>query len=437
MSESRDLFNDFPSITDDDWKDKIIADLKGKSFEETLQWTDEDNLLHQPYYRSSDIDKNELIKEIQAAQKTNSSWQSIQTFSCRAEELKDKIKGALSEGVDEVVVNDVSSLEDIKGLEDSLKDSSRVHFHLNSVTKKGLPKKYFFGPISEMLKEGKRNEEQLSNLDEIFQKRLNQLKPDNFLLVDGSLFRNAGSTLVQELAFTLHQTVEYLDILTDAGYTPEAICRSFTFKLGYGTSYFSEIAKTRAFRFLVKKVYEAYQVNFDVRIWGEPSTYNLAHKDPYTNLLRLTSQCMSAVLGNCDLVSLPPYDFWGDSSSLGHRMSKNIPLILKNESYFDKVVDLSAGSYYIENLTSRIAQSAWRLFLEIEQKGKLLDQIENNSITKLLEETRNKRNSFYKDENKAMIGVNQYLNPENIEYKIEEDDRAGLPKSILSKEINQ
>jgi len=437
MSESKDLLNGFSAITDKVWREKIIADLKGKDFEETLQWKDENELLHQPYYRSSNIENNTIVKQIQAAQKENLSWKSIQTFPSKEKNLKKKIEAALNGGIDEVVIDNVSDAKSMKEqLGEALKDSASIHLHLTKLAQNSLPKTYFFDPIGEMLRNNERDEDNLDSLRHVFQKRLNQLKPDNFLLVDGSLYRNAGATIVQELAFTLHHAVEYFDILTESGYTPDAISRSFTFKLGYGTSYFSEIAKSRAFRFLIKKVYESYKISSsEIRVWGEASPYYLTHKDPYTNLLRLSSQCMSAILGNCDLISLPSYDHWGGSSTLGYRMSKNIPLILKNESYFNQVKDLTAGSYYIESISADIAEKAWELFLQTEKQGSLLDQLENQTLSKLIEKSKEVRKSSYQNEKRTMIGVNKFINPEATDLDVDSKKNKGLSNSILSKEI--
>ena len=438
MSNRKDLFYDFPPTSDKEWKEKIISDLKGKTFEETLLWRDENDITHKPYYRSSDTENRPIIKEIQSSQANSLGWKSVQVFSNSTEKLKSKIKESLSSGVDEVVIKEVSDAKSTTTLiGDHLKDSAHVHLHLTELANNNIPKNYFTDPIGETLKNGKNKEEDLTALKELFQKRLNQLKPDNFLLVDGSIYKNAGATIVQELAFTLHHAVEYIDLLTNAGYTPEAITRSFTFKLGFGTSYFSEIAKARAARFLIKKIFNLYEVTSEVKIWGEASSYYLTHKDPYSNLLRLSSQCMSAILGNCNLVSLPAYDHWGEHSTLGYRMSKNISLILKNESYFNEVKDLTSGSYYVESLSADFAEEAWKLFLDIEKEGGLMNQLQNGKLIKMINSSKIDRNNTYINKDRTMVGVNKFLNVQETDLSPTIEMGSGLTNAILSKDIKQ
>jgi methylmalonyl-CoA mutase len=437
MSESNFLFNDFAPISDETWREKVIEDLKGKDFEKTLVWEDENGIQHQPFYTLKDIENRDDVTAIREAQKTDSHWEIIQVFPASSGQLSVRISKALKNGVDKIVVSGVNQLKETKEAigSDSL-NKENVHLDIKEISRNSVAKNYFCDPIGEMITRGQKNEKDLEALAGIFQKRLNQLKPDNFLLIDGTLYKNAGSSIVQELALSLHHALEYLDYLTDKGYTAEAVARSFTFKLGIGTSYFSEIAKLRAFRFLVRKLFSAYDVSSNkVKIWGESSSYYHAHLDPYTNLLRLSTQCMSAILGNCDLISLKAFDEWEKSSILGRRMAKNIPLILKHESYFQKVSDMASGAYYIESLSATLAEKAWQAFLEMEETGGLLKSLENNSLGELLEKTRKERVAGLKATNKGMIGVTKYPNVEAKELTVHLPKSNGVSPQLLSKDL--
>ena len=290
-------------------------------------------------------------------------------------------------------------------------------------------------PVKKLLLKEPYAAENLTSLKSLFQVRLNDLKPDHFLLVDGSIYKEAGATIIQELAYTLSHAVEYFDKMTEEGFTADAVARSFIFKLGYGNSYFSEIAKGRAFHFLVDQLYQQYKIKHRIVIWGDASRYYQSHKDPHTNLLRLSSQAMSAVLGNCNLVSLPAFDALEDSSSFGMRMSKNIPLILKEESSFEQVRDAANGSYYIEQLSAEIAQKAWVLFLDIEKQGGLLAFHNSGKLSDELTNSHESRLSKYKSNERSLLGVNRFENTKSKDLKVAANGTDGISAKVLSKEV--
>jgi len=438
MADNNSLFENFNSISDDEWRDKVIQDLKGKDFVNTLVWKDENGINHQPYYRRSAIEENEVISKIKSCQSKAPSWRFVREFSSDTENLEKQVKKAKHEGIDDAVINNIEDFKQAKALfSDSIKDFPHLHLYLKKIDHEAPTKTIFCDPVGEMIKHGKIDDEEMEGLKALFQKRLNQLNPDNFLLVDGSIYKNAGATIVDELALTLHHAVEYLDQLTEAGFRADAIARSFTFKLGFGTSYFSEIAKARAFRFLIQKVYQAYKIEAKIRVWGEASPYYHSHKDPYNNLIRLTTQCMSAAIGNCDLISLPAFDKWESPSNLGNRMSKNISLILKEESYFNQVQDMAKGSYYIESLSFDIVNKSWERFLDIEQKGGLLAMLKNGKLSDLLTKDSEKRAEAYKENKRILVGLNKYENKDAKDLKVNMKEVEGTADKLISKDIQE
>lgn len=438
MAINNSLFENFNSISDDEWRNKVIQDLKGKDFQTTLVWEDENNIHHQPYYRKSATEENETISRIENSQSKAPSWRFVREFSSTTESLEKQVRKAKSEGIDEAVINNIEDFKQAKALfSESIKEVPHLHLYLKKIDHEAPTKTIFCDPIGEMVKQERIDTQEMKALKNLFQKRLNQLNPDNFLLVNGSIYKNAGATIVDELALTLHHAVEYLDQLTEAGYRADAIARSFTFKLGFGMSYFSEIAKARAFRYLIQKVYQAYKVEAKVRVWGEASSYYHSHKDPYNNLVRLTTQCMSAAVGNCDLISLPAFDNWESPSNLGNRMSKNISLILKEESYFNKVQDMAKGSYYLETLSHDIANKAWKRFLELEKKGGILSLLKNGDLANLLAEESKKRAEAYKKNKRILVGFNKYENKEAKDLKIKLEEVEGITAKLISKDVQE
>lgn len=433
IMEQTSLFEEFDTSTLKQWKEKIITDLKGKNYDETLLWVDENSITHRPIYSGESTADNELIKAIQAAQKKSTHWGNVQLFDANEENSTDMVTEALKNGLDFAFIKNATKY---KPFIHNKPEGKKIYFFLNKIDITHLPKRFLVDPIKETLQGTKHAAHDMAALKPLFQERLNDLKPDHFLLVDGSIYKEAGATVVEELAFSLSHAVEYFDKMTEEGFTADAVARSIIFKLGYGNSYFTEIAKGRAFHFLVNQLYKQYKTDHRIVIWGDASKYYQAHKDSHTNLLRLSSQAMSAVLGNCNLVSLPAFDALEESSARGRRMSKNIPLILKEESSFDQVRDVSNGSYYIEALTAELAQKAWNLFLNIEKEGGLLAYHKSGKLNADLEKSHSKRVKNYESKERTFLGVNKFENPESKDLSVNVKEISGITAKVLSKELN-
>lgn len=374
MSE-KNLFSDFETTSQQQWKEKIISDLKGKDYDSTLIWTDEDGIEHQPFYHQENIANNDLVTAIQAAQKANKTW-----FFTHPDNL----------------ISD-----------------------------------YTFS-YTENLKDNKTN-----NLGGLSKTLLEAKKGQKKVLLDGNFFRQAGSTIVQELAYVLQATVDYFDAGTEQGMAGQEVASLLEFKLGFGNSYCSEIAKARAFRYLIQQVYKSYGVQHEPIVFGEACNYYHSHKDPHTNLLRLSTQAMSIILGNCDSVLLPNYDDIDEASTLGKRMSENIPRILKEESFFEEVQDVAQGSYYIEHLSTQLVQKSWELFLNIEAHGGLIPYTDSGTLKKALKDSHTKRLTAYQNKERVLLGVNTYINENATDLKIEATANKGIATYILSNEISQ
>ncbi|MBL4709562.1 MAG: hypothetical protein JKY48_14095 [Flavobacteriales bacterium] len=430
--DNNSLFDEFETSSHQAWKEKIISDLKGKPFEDLLIWEDENKIQHQPYYTKSSHPNRALIENIQNAQKKSKHWRSIQVFDANSQGSEKQVAESLANGANFAFINNTKEYKKYTKLK---KGDKNIYLLINEIDLDHLPKRFLIDPIGNQLKGDTFASKNLELLPSVFKLRLNDLDPDYFLMIDGNIYKKAGATIVQELAYTLQHAMEYLDLMTEKGFKASAIARSFIFKLGYGNSYFSEIAKGRAFQYLLQKLYSSYHVKNTAIIWGQGSSYYHSHKDPYTNLLRLSSQAMSAILGNCNLISLPAYDEHEEASSLGLRMSKNIPLILREESSFAEVRDPSSGSYYLEQLTAEIAEKAWNFFLTIEKEGGLLKRFEKGILENELSASHQARVQTFQGGKRVMLGVNKFINENKADLKIKEASFNGIASRIISKDI--
>jgi methylmalonyl-CoA mutase len=159
-------------------------------------------------------------------------------------------------------------------------------------------------------------------------------------------------------------------------------------------------------------------VNVKMDIHCVTSEWNKTVYDPYVNLLRTQTEAMSAILGGTNSLTVEPFDIvFRQPDEFSERIARNQQLILKEEAYFDKVADPGAGSYYIETLTNLIAENAWKLFLEIEEKGGFLACLKTGYIQKKLTDSAEKRVSDVASRKAILLGTNQYP---NIREKISE-----------------
>ena len=192
------------------------------------------------------------------------------------------------------------------------------------------------------------------------------------ITVHGTYFTNAGSSIVQSLAYSLAIASDYLSWLTEAGIKVSDAADNIKFNFAISSDYFMEIAHLRAARLLWSKIVESYDAKCSVimDIYSETGKWNKTVYDPYVNILRSTTEAMSAALGGVSSLSIGPFDLTYEVPvDLAEHIARNIQIILQKESYFDKTIDPAPRSYYIENLTDSIIKSVWTLFLDVQERG--------------------------------------------------------------------
>ena len=425
MSTAR--FNEFSKTTKEIWKSQVLKDLKGKSFEETLVWQSLEGINIQPYYAQEDVE-NLPFHEIQLAQtnKVSVGWQNRPLIKFSSEKTTNTlIINTLQSGAEAIILDfEDTNLDkiDFIRLLDKIKLSDKpIYFKtpLGNTLLNELHKFVHYQPKGGIIHDpiayflaGKG--ETISNSTWENTKKI-LLQTDTFPLfsgitVESHIFHNAGATATQELAFALASAVTYVDKLSEINVPIDQIAQKIEFSISIGTNYFIEIAKLRSLRFLWKKILDAYQSSAPCQINGQPSLFYDSALSAHTNMLRATTEAMSAVMGGADSLTVHAYDaiFESDThAEMGERIAKNVSILLKEESYLDKVQDPSAGSYYIENLTAALAQNAWNLFLTIEAKGGILPAFEEGFIQAEIEKSYQAKIAAF-EADKIMVGVNKF-----------------------------
>ncbi len=232
------------------------------------------------------------------------------------------------------------------------------------------------------------------------------------LYINAQGFGNAGANAVQELAFGLSIFVEYTDSLTEKGISAEKIFAQSAFSFAIGGNYFMEIAKFRAMRLLWKRLLHAYQISaVPCYLHAQSTLLNKSNLDAYNNMVRATSEAMSAVVGGVNALTTLPYNASFEvTDDFSQRIARNVSTILASEAHFDKVKDISAGTYYIEALTQQLTNKSWDLFLATEKEGGFVKAFETGFIQKGILQVAQERQQDFKTQKNIQVGVNKFKN---------------------------
>jgi methylmalonyl-CoA mutase len=452
MKEGK-LFEQFPPVSTQAWMDKIHTDLKGADFNKKMVWKTGEGLEVKPFYRSEDIESlayiNSLPGEfpyIRGSRVHNNNWHVRQNTEVRDYSAANKkALGILMKGVDSLgfIITDPDSVneENIRILlQDIHTESIETNFYTNGKakellaclikieTERGSDFSQLHGaieadPLSRLMLNGTLCVPEAEGFDYLASLTLDSAIFPNLRTIhlSASNFNNAGADIVQELAFGIAMGCEYLAQLTLRGVSAGLAASKIRFSFGVGSGYFPEIAKLRAARLLWSAVTQAFDAHssHDMRmdIHCVTSKWNKTLYDPYVNMLRTQTEAMSAIIGGTDSLTVEPFDItFRQPDEFSERIARNQQLILKEESYFDKVADPSAGSYYIENLTRMIAEQAWKLFVETEEQGGFLKALHSGFIQSKLAESAERRRAEVATRKTTFVGTNQYPDPAETLY---------------------
>ena len=445
MSQNREkLFSDFKAPTTQEWLDKIQVDLKGADFQKKLVWRTNEGFNVQPFYSREDLLKlktpDALPGEfpfVRGNKKDNNTWFVRQNISCDdAKEANAKALDILNKGVDSLGFNIPSEKVCADYIDTLLKDicAECVELNFNTCKCKSLEladlliayfnKKGYnpaklrgsidFDPIEKILIKGK-DTTKLINVASQLVSKLEAFPEFRCVTVNAVSLNNSGAYIVQELGYALAWGNEYLQQLTDAGIKAGTAARKIKFNMGISANYFMEIAKFRAARMLWANIVKKYQPECDCTcemvVNASTSEYNMTIFDSYVNLLRSQTESMSAALAGVDSIVVTPFDLpYEQPTAFSERIARNQQLLLKEECHFDKIVDVSAGSYYIEELTNSIANEAWKIFLSVEEEGGFLEAAKKGIIQDAINATNKKRHESVGKRKEFLLGTNQFPN---------------------------
>jgi methylmalonyl-CoA mutase len=450
------LFHEFISHTNKDWKKQVITDLKGKDFNENLTWIIDETIKVNSYHDGEQLHEKRL-KSLQQSQNQGL----INTFNYREiikykseNETNALIISLLGVGAESFLI-DFSGVSEsgfeVKKLLRNIKISAIPFFFkveknaLRLVNELQIIAPYYWkgGIENDILgryfTSGNYDKNEWKEMKAILGKVQNFTSFKTFK-INGNIFHNSGANVAQEIAFTLASAIETIDKISEQNVDLLLIIQKLEFSLSVGTNYFVEIAKIRALKFLWNKIlqdgYGLDNVKIpSISIHCLTSSFFNSTKSPHTNILRATTEAMSAIIGGCESLSVRAFDeTYQEPNEFSRRIARNISIILKEESYFDKVIDPSAGSYFIEHLTFEIAENAFKLLQEVEKKGGIVDAFKQNFIQNEIKRNfENQQNDLITDK-KIMVGVNKFIFDDvaNSKTEIPIQSRSALGFDLLT-----
>ena len=367
------LFDDFKAPKPADWRDHIISELKGKPIEE-LNWS-VGGIEGKPFYTKEDL-PDELpqmqVANEQALELGSRNWVNYQVIQVEDEKMaNEKALHALNSGANGLLfqvnklVNFELLLKDVLlpfcsiGFEVKNDANALVQAFENYVAQNDIKPTEVRGFIRSS------GDTQLSKLPN-FRVLFSETKHDD---------------APKSLAILLANCIDRLDENSANEQEAAKWLKQSLFNLNLGESYFLEIARHRALRLLIQQLAKSYQLDLaleEIQILSTSGQWNEPTKDEYNYLLRASTQAMAAITGGTNALVINPFHkLFEKNPAQGERIARNISTILKDESYLDKALDPSAGSFYIESLTAQIMEKAWAYLQQIESQGGLKKLSEN------------------------------------------------------------
>lgn len=403
----KNLFSEFNPTSAAQWKTQLIKDLKGESYE-SLVWQNENGFSVNPFYTHEDL------HTIYSPAFNHTDWDiCVKTKEGDSKQINEQLLKDLNLGATSISVNC-----DSINFESVLKDiqlnhiSSTFYIHPKDI-------EWLANYLS---KNYKLNELNLT----LFPKRLENQKDLNYWETVVSLFspyKNIKTISVDTLFYHNQNCFAYYEIAIIFSALNECLANQIintkadiVIKTGISSDYFIQIAKLRAIRRLWEMLKKEYGLSNNLYVIAETSLTNKSISDSYNNLLRTTIESMAAVAGGCNELIVNSFDtLFSQNNKLGERMAINQQLILKEESYLNKMADVSCGSFYIESITDAIASRALDTVKKIEEQGGYFKCLENKIFETEINKQAHQKAEAINSQQQISVGINKFKNEkENI-----------------------
>jgi methylmalonyl-CoA mutase len=406
-------FDEFEDLSSKAWKQRIQFELNGDDFNSNLVWKSLEGVDVKPFYHYDSGIATHPIKHQSDAWKIGE-----QVYVQNAKSANILAKECLNKGAESIYFILPKSSIDIQKLLDGIDVSTiRVYLDLQFLDPKFTTQiealninqnsKLFIlsDCIGHLAKSGNWHKNLVSDKKNTIDYCNAMTGVKSVISIDMAHYQNAGASMVQQLAYALAHAHEY--IVDNERFN----ISNMIFKVAIGGNYFFEIAKLQALRWLWQTLMEEYGKNIKCHIISEPSKRNKTIYDYNINMLRSTTEVMSAALGGSNTIINLPYDaLYHKDNEFGRRLSRNQLLILKHESKFSEVNNPTEGTYYIKHLTKQLAEKALKLFKDIEKEGGFLELLKSGIIQRKIKEHAQKEQESFNVKEQELVGIHVQQN---------------------------
>ncbi len=462
------LFSEFPATHFDDWKARLLKDLKADSIDRILT-TQIEEITTPVYLEQENAPKANSIAGSRIAHHPEFAFSNEWEF-CVNVDTADLVLAnkqaltALEHGASTVrfTGHEISNQEElILTLNKILPEIARIHFdcgeasasllfmYQDEIARRKLDPLSIHGsvsldPIGDFAFSGTfpySKEESIQLLQASVDFASTNLPLFKTISVQSARWHNAGASAAQELAFSISILNEYL---IELGADKEKTARSMQLRMASGAEYFQQIAKFRSIRLLWNMLLQGHGLdanNLPLWLCTETALRNKTTYDPYLNLLRSTTETMAAVIAGTDEHTVHPHDcLFKIPDIASRRIALNIQHLLHDESNLDKVSDAASGAYVIEKMTSDLTQQAWELFLQIEAKGGFVAALRSGFIQELIVRNRAQIENSIRMRKRSIVGVSSFAVPQSkvhVEIQSQRDPLSKLPEIKVVEEFRE
>lgn len=417
---STGFLSEFPAVATEDWESMIRASVAGPDYPTKLIWQPEEGLAVKPYYRAEDLRELNHLAALSGefpyvrGVRASGDWRIREEIDAReAEQANRSAQDAIAAGAEEISFHDlaISQQADLVRLSANLE---RVPLRLHGVSPESA------GIIAEWLRAFPNGAQLSTDFDPLMDLDTSRELCTNFpgsrlLSLSAESYEESGAGAIEQIAFLLSAGAEFLDGMLNRGVSAAAAAGALSFSFSIGSKFFIEVAKFRAFRLAWSRIVGSFGGDSESAktvIYARTARWNETAYDPHVNILRATTEAMSAIVGGADSISVGPFDeccHRPDQAS--RRLARNVQLVLKHEAGLARVADPLGGAYMIEALTSKIATKAWKLFQELEGGGGHSKAKATGMIDSIVQRRSADRSKAASQRKLVLTGTNRFANP--------------------------
>jgi methylmalonyl-CoA mutase len=414
------LLEEFPPVSTEKWEEVIRRDLKGADYSKKLIWQTAEGLAVKPYYRAEDTAGLEYPDAAPGAfpyargARATGDWRIREEIDAAdPEEANGAAHSAVLAGAEEIAFRK-ASFENGSELEMLLAGLEEIPVHFENAGEPQLRLLIERLTRRRGLSHVSTGWNPFTNLDfaaEVIAAAPSALVP---FTIHGEEFEETGATTVEEAGFTLAAAIDFMAGMQERKVDADRAAASIAFSFSMGANFFFQIAKLRAFRMIWAQAVESFggrRENAKAHIHARTSRWNETIYEPHVNILRGTTEAMSAVFGGADSITVAPFDeCYKTPDEASRRLARNTQIILKQEALLSRVADPGAGSYCLEVITDFIAREGWKIMQGIEAAGGYRKAVTNGRIAQALEKSLAAREEAVSYRRRIFTGTNQHAN---------------------------